>query len=293
MVDTDDTVHDLLRGAPLPDVADPYDLAGPAYDTDSGPGAPVRSYVLCSMPRSGSTLLAEALHSTGVAGTPIEYFDRTNAFALLYRRWGCTGIGDYIERMHQLRCTPDKLFGTKLHWFQLEELTAEMARTGLVEVAAGDERALTLALGAVAPHATYVLVRRRETDRQAVSWFIAESTRRWSSLMTGPDGGVRCRGVPDFDLDAIEQRVRRLEEGGLAWERLVRSMGGQVLTVVYEDLTADYERTVRRVAERIGITLGAAPLPPPRLRRQADERSEAMVERFRAERGVDRRRGPA
>jgi trehalose 2-sulfotransferase len=291
MVDTDDTIHDLLQGAPLPDVADPYDLAGPAYDIDSGPGAPSRSYVLCSMPRSGSTLLAEALHSTGVAGTPIEYFDRTNAFALLYRRWGCTGIGDYVERMHQLRCTPDKLFGTKLHWFHLEELTAEMIRAGIVEVAAGDERAMTMALGAVAPHGTYVLVRRRETDRQAVSWFIAESTLRWSSLI-GPDGGAHGRGVPDFDLDAVEQRVRRLEEGERAWERLVRSIGGRVLTVVYEDLTADYERTVRGVAERIGIRLGDAPLPPPRLRRQADERSEAMVERFRAERRVGSTPGP-
>src|SRR5215207_8545306 len=34
-----------------------------------------RSYLVCATPRSGSTLLCEALKSTGVAGVPAEYFE--------------------------------------------------------------------------------------------------------------------------------------------------------------------------------------------------------------------------
>ena len=39
----------------------------------SGPG-PVQSYLIASTPRSGSTLLCEALTNTGVAGRPEEYY---------------------------------------------------------------------------------------------------------------------------------------------------------------------------------------------------------------------------
>src|SRR5882757_2118397 len=37
--------------------------------------APSRSYLVCATPRSGSTLLCEALNSTGVAGVAEEYFE--------------------------------------------------------------------------------------------------------------------------------------------------------------------------------------------------------------------------
>src|SRR5580700_12229942 len=33
------------------------------------------SYIICTAPRTGSTLLAEALKATGCAGRPAEYFD--------------------------------------------------------------------------------------------------------------------------------------------------------------------------------------------------------------------------
>jgi len=36
--------------------------------------APTTSYLICASQRSGSTLLATALASTGVAGRPEEYF---------------------------------------------------------------------------------------------------------------------------------------------------------------------------------------------------------------------------
>ena len=36
---------------------------------------PTRSYLICATPRSGSTLLCEALTNTGVAGNPKEYFE--------------------------------------------------------------------------------------------------------------------------------------------------------------------------------------------------------------------------
>ncbi|MGI9058103.1 MAG: Stf0 family sulfotransferase [Ktedonobacteraceae bacterium] len=36
---------------------------------------PTCSYLVCATPRSGSTLLCEALANTGIAGNPKEYFE--------------------------------------------------------------------------------------------------------------------------------------------------------------------------------------------------------------------------
>ena len=36
---------------------------------------PERSYLVCATPRSGSTLVCQALEETGVAGRPEEYFE--------------------------------------------------------------------------------------------------------------------------------------------------------------------------------------------------------------------------
>src|SRR5919204_6001172 len=43
--------------------------------TMASSSTPSRSYLICATPRSGSTLLCEALKSTGVAGVPDEYFE--------------------------------------------------------------------------------------------------------------------------------------------------------------------------------------------------------------------------
>ncbi len=74
--------------------------------------------MLCSNPRSGSSLLAEALHATGCLGTPIEYFDRTGAMADLLERWDCPDVTAYIDCLHRRRTTVGGLFGAKLHWYQ-------------------------------------------------------------------------------------------------------------------------------------------------------------------------------
>src|SRR5215213_3769543 len=40
---------------------------------------PTHSYLICTTPRSGSTLLCELLEGTGVAGRPDEYFQQLRA----------------------------------------------------------------------------------------------------------------------------------------------------------------------------------------------------------------------
>ena len=87
-------------------IDDDYDLAGPVLDVERSAGAPLRTYALCSSPRSGSSLLSEALTFLGSAGSPIEYFDPTNAMRVVWCRWGCGSLADYIDSLHRRRCSP-------------------------------------------------------------------------------------------------------------------------------------------------------------------------------------------
>lgn len=259
----------------------PYDLAGPAHDVDTGDGPPGRSYLLCSMPRSGSSLLSEGLHATGRLGTPIEYLDRSNARAVLTERWGATSLAGYLRLLHRHRTTPEGLFGAKLHWFHLADLTAELVAEGLVGADAVWRERRAAALDVFAPNATAVLLTRRDHVRQAVSWFVADRTGRWSSV----DGrGDPTRPVA-YEARAIERRRRLAAAGERAWSGLLSAMGVDVAEVAYEDLVVDYEGVVRSTARHLGVDLPVTPLAPPRLRRQADDRTEELVERFRAEWG--------
>src|SRR3954453_9104678 len=55
---------------------------------------PWGSYLICATPRSGSTLLAQLLASTGLAGTPIEYFHEER-MATLRDEWGTVSLDEY------------------------------------------------------------------------------------------------------------------------------------------------------------------------------------------------------
>ena len=87
---------DPAPGAPLR----PWDLAGDRFDVGDGtrlqpPRAP---YLVCSTPRSGSSLLCDALALTGRMGAPIEYFNPDHRRALS-ERWGISPqLASYATR---------------------------------------------------------------------------------------------------------------------------------------------------------------------------------------------------
>jgi trehalose 2-sulfotransferase len=259
-----------------------YHLAAAELDRDRGRDAPPpgRSYVICSTPRSGSSLLSEALAGTGCLGTPLEYFDRTSAHGDLRLRWGCPDMACFVRCLHRYRVGPDGVLGVKLHWFQLADVTAELAANEPAR--RGYERARA-AMERIAPGAALVHVQRHDRDRQAVSWAVAELTGCWERR-----GSDEVPTVDDVDPAHIADCRRRIEENERAWAQFFHRTGQPVASVTYEELVADYEASVRRVTSRLGAA--DATVPAPTLVRQADRRSDALLARYRSsseELGVD------
>lgn len=235
-----------------------YDLAGPEYDRAAPAELSLRSYVLCSSPRSGSTMLSEALAFSDRAGVPIEYFDPTNAMRVIRQRWGCRSLGAYIDELHRRRCSANGVFGLKIHWFQLASVSR--ARSG--DAAAGRLPALAETLDRLAPAATIVRVVRGDRRRQALSWARAERTGRWSARSADHESPPP---VPPEEVDDYERRLAAEEAG---WDRLLDHLGRASMVVRYEDMCEDFAGTVRAVGDYIGCPLGDD-VPAPRTVRQS------------------------
>lgn len=256
-------------------------LTGPEHDVDPPweQLPPAHTYVVCSTQRSGSTLLCRGLTDAG-AGVPMEYLNALRREALS-DRWG-TGpsLGRYTEALHAHRTTPPGVFGTKLHWDQLCQLRAELLEIPLAEPSYADP---CDALDRWLPGARYVHISRLDVDRQAVSFWRSLRRNLWSEK----PGDEPAADEAAYSFEGIERCRRVIENGEVHWDRYFAVNGIEPLRVTYEELVAGYETTVARVARAVVPGHQPPPLPSPPTRRMADERSEAMLERYLAER-VDR-----
>ena len=257
-----------------------------------GPRTAVTSYLVCATPRSGSTLLCKTLAETGVAGDPEEFFeavpghrraapaarlprrarrprgaraDRARAAATRRRRTRtCAAWASYAEHLERVRewgTTPNGVFGAKIMWAHLEDLGRQL-----------DSHDLPALVDTVFDRPRLVWVRRADTVRQAVSLWRAMQTQSWRAE-NEPDAGE-----PQYSFAALRHLVELLTAHDACWERFFAAAGADVLTVGYDDLSTDLAGVLARTLDHIGVAAPDGALDAlPRLRRQADERSDAWA----------------
>jgi LPS sulfotransferase NodH len=225
---------------------------------------PVRSYVICSMQRSGTELLSHMLAGTMLAGVPHEYL-RQDLMARLKESWGIEleTLDDYLRELTLRKTSPNGVFGLKALWNQYL-------------MAVGEDRDPTELL----PNASFVHLRREDRVRQAVSWTKALKTGSWLSVI--PEE----RAEPEFDRAQIERIVRRIEEGEAGWERVFERYGITPFRLTYEELATDPAAKAREVLEFTGVELPADfDVQQPVLKRQADTLSDEWVARYASSAG--------
>jgi trehalose 2-sulfotransferase len=280
----------------------------------TGTMRPKLSYLICATPRSGSTLLSDALGRTGIAGYPAEhfevlletghprrprdYFQRSNdpaVWALLddpaFRDvlGGNGGRSAEDPPSDDISWRPPD-FGELLNR-ALEKGTTPNGVFGtkimwfyfrdFVRLArrSGREDVEPCEVPAsVFPNVRrYVWIRRRDTLRQAVSLWKALQTQRWRRDSDEDVGGRDLR----FSFTAIDHLKLRIDEHNAAWEGFFEDCGVEMARVVYEDLVEDYQGTMLRLLGEIGINIpeGFA-MENPRMKHQANEHSEEWVRRY-------------
>jgi LPS sulfotransferase NodH len=216
-----------------------------------------RTFFICSTPRTGSTMLGNLLADTGLVGRAGEYF------------------GEFFRRdvVHVLDCTRHArgtgTLGIKLHWDQVEVFVYLLRlRRGL---GGSNDREV---IQAVFPAPSYVWMTRDDTLAQAVSWWKAITTGKWTD-------GRPVTGEAAFDVDGIAGRIRRIEEHTEAWRRWFETNGIEPLRVTYERLAADPTAVARSVLDSLGVAVPADFAVIPGTEQQADAVNEDWIRRYR------------
>ena len=234
------------------------------------------SFFVCATPRSGSSLLSEALEFTMIAGRPREYFEpayENDWFA----RLGIKADAQYMEKFLAAGTTANGVFGAKIHWHQFVHLRAKLR---LIQGGAASDLEL---LRRSFPDLKYVFLTRRDKVLQAVSYVKALRTDRWHSLNLDPEGTrATPASAPSFDVGEVDRWVTRFMEDETRWYRYFERAGIEPFEVVYEEFLQTYESTVLAILGHLAIPIPAGMvIAPPRLRKLGDEHSEEWARRYR------------
>jgi trehalose 2-sulfotransferase len=218
---------------------------------------PTTSYIICTNPRSGSWPLSEGLAATLLAGNPREWLNvqQEQRHRAEWRMEHSTDLTYAAERMEAI----------------------------------ANFRGLTSArlISTLFPEAKYLWLKRRDKARQAISLYIASSTNEWWAIAgLSPERPEDSTANPGFDPRAIARLERVLEQNEANWQSFFRENGITPLLIHYEDLASDYTGTITTVLKWLGIEdADAVAIPPPRLQRQSDLRSEEWLARYTAFKG--------
>lgn len=253
------------------------------------------AYLVLASQRSGSTLLVESLRATGVAGEPGEFFQYlpTTSQSPQPRQWfesvqdesilrlldptdeGKPDLAppeiwrDYIRTVGR---TPNGVWGGKLMWnqtpllLQRAEWLPDRSGTGL----------LSAIRDVVGSDPLLIHVYRPDVVSQAVSFWRAVQTRVWRGR---PDPGRDARA--EYHAGAIAHVVTMLREQEAGWRDWFAEENVEPMDVPYPVLWRNLTQVVAEVLEGIGQDPRLAPAPA--LERQADQRSDEWVDRYRAD----------
>src|SRR6266480_7340737 len=263
------------------------------------------SYIICATPRSGSSLLCEALTNTGVAGQPEEYFgvDEQIVWEKICDVGRTTLGGDQLEEPHKNELTisglhqlvrlyywdasrvkeyfaafvkqgtmPNGVYGVKMMWTHFDRLASTMR-----QLPAYKGLSVADCMKAVFPNLHYIRIKRYDKVRQAVSHAKALQTDIWEVTVDSP---LRPVSKPVFSFQLIDCIACKLEAQEAAWDRYFMKHNIQPFVVIYEDLVSNYEKTALQILKELGIPTEQVTFGPRRLKQQADEESEQWVQHY-------------
>jgi trehalose 2-sulfotransferase len=253
------------------------------------------SYLVLASQRSGSTLLVESLRATGVAGEPQEFFQYlpTTSQSPQPREW-FADVGDqsilslldpldvgkpdlapaeiWRDYIRTVGRTPNGVWGGKLMWNQTPLL---LNRAADLPNRSGDSL-LAAIRDVVGEDPLLIHIHRPDVVSQAVSFWRAVQTRVWRGR---PDPVRDARAT--YHPEAIAHIVTMLRAQEQGWQTWFAEEGINPIEIPYPVLWRNLTQVVGTVLEALGLDPRLAPQPV--LERQADQRSDEWVDRYRAD----------
>ncbi|WP_245453460.1 Stf0 family sulfotransferase [Aquibium carbonis] len=247
------------------------------------------AYVLCTAPRSGSTLLCKLLAATGIAGRPGSHFHEPSLAEWLedYDLPDVPGRSERDTVAAVFAAAIDKgrggtpIFGLRLQRHSFAFFSEKLAL--LHREPAGDVARMRAAFG----RTLFIYLTRADKVDQAVSLVRAEQTGLWHRAADGSElERTAPPREPAYHGEAISAAYERLLGYEREWAAWFDREGLAPLRLTYADLSADPAGTLARVLKALGLPPETADGITPGVAKLADETNRAWVARFRAERGL-------
>ena len=249
-----------------------------------------QSYVICTCPRSGSTLLWKLLAATGRTGRPESYFHNpsisewmtdNNLSPADYSN-DRAALGAIVRSVRQRGDGGTGIFGLRLQRQSFDFLMAQL--DALYPGLPNDVARFRAAFG----ETLFVYLTRRNKLEQAVSVVKAMQTGLWHQA---PDGREIERlsppRAPFYDGDEIAREFAELTAYDKDWLDWFAREKIAPLCLDYDELSADPIGTLGQVLTALGLDARFAEGVRPATEKLADATNQAWAERFAAERDGD------
>ncbi|MGB6145228.1 MAG: Stf0 family sulfotransferase [Rhodanobacter sp.] len=227
---------------------------------------PLGTYMLATLPRSGSTYCAIKLWQTGLLGSPMEYLN-FGVIADLYQRLGYPISGDggvlsghvqsYWRSVKIIRTSLNGVFGWKMFTSNFLEISKKYPEL----------------LKEITPNYVLYLTRRDELG-QAFSYSRAMRSKTWF-------GGIANVSEVAYDFFHIKKCLRLIREQKRCWEDIFDTVEIEPIRIFYEDLLSDAESFTGCILGRMGIKVDrTSRIDIPVTLRQTDGISRIWRNRF-------------
>ncbi|MEJ6478003.1 MAG: Stf0 family sulfotransferase, partial [Octadecabacter sp.] len=241
------------------------------------------SYVICTVPRSGSTMLCKMLGATGVAGLPESYFHGPTVADWMrgidLTATGTETLADIFAAVRDLGTAGTGVFGLRMQRGSFTHFR-EQART-LYTDAQTDRALFQAAFGDV----LFIHLTRRDRLEQAISWVMASQTGLWHRSADGTElERLTEPALPAFDADEIAAQMARLSRLDAEWDHWFAAEGITPHPIAYEDLAHDPRGELGAVLGALGLDCTIAENIAPATARLANATSLEWSVRFLAAR---------
>lgn len=247
---------------------------------------PERGYLLCTMPRSGSTLLCGLLEQTGAAGKPNSFF-RPQSMADFAAAWDVPAQTleafdqSYLDTVLDRGTAETGCFGMRIMWDNIPGLITRLGQ--LFPQAMTDLARLRAAFGSL----QFIHLFRRDKVAEAVSYAIAEQSGLWHRNADGTElERIAPRAEPVYDAGHVQRTYQIVTEGCNAWQQWFDAQRITPFPLAYEDLAGDPIGQLQKVLQFLGLDPSRVDGVVPGTARLADDRNLEWAARFRAEAGI-------
>jgi LPS sulfotransferase NodH len=247
---------------------------------------PIQSYVICTTPRSGSTMLCKLLAATKIAGNPGSHFHEPSLSAWLgYNDLQSSSFSSDEEALAAVFAAAYKvgkgetnMFGLRLQRDSFAFFTDQLKL--LHPSFASDQERMEAVFGKT----QFIYLKREDHLDQAISRLRAQQTGLWHLKSDGSDlerkepehsGGYERHKIEAYAQQSITQN----EE----WTRWFAAESIAPLVITYSELSRNPQAALSRVLFHIGLNKSVANTVPVQTRKLADETNLAWRARYIAE----------